>query len=96
MATVAELNQLISITDQAINELRERIAQRERSLANVSDKFQANAAYRARLQAEIVQLTKEEDAKKFEEAVAAVEASLAFHMAELALLKEEPPLTIEE
>ena len=56
MATVAELNQLISITDQAINELRERIAQRERSLANVSDKFQANAAYRARLQAEIVQL----------------------------------------
>jgi len=39
---------------------------------------------------------KEEDAKKFEEAVAAVEASLAFHMGELALLKEEPPLTIEE
>ena len=39
---------------------------------------------------------KEEDVKKFEEAVAAVEASLAFHMAELALLKEEAPLTIEE
>jgi len=39
---------------------------------------------------------KEEDAKKFEEAVAAVEASLAFHMGELALIKEEPPLTIEE
>ena len=39
---------------------------------------------------------KEEDTKKFEEAVAAVEASLAFHMAELALLKEEAPSTIEE
>ena len=39
---------------------------------------------------------KEEDAKKFEEAVAAVEASLAFHMGELALLKEEPPLTKEQ
>ena len=34
---------------------------------------------------------KEEDVKKFEEAVAAVEDSLAFHMAELALLKEEAP-----
>lgn len=39
---------------------------------------------------------KEEDIKKFEEAVAAVEASLEFHMTELALLKEEAPLTIEE
>jgi hypothetical protein len=39
---------------------------------------------------------KEEDTKKFEEAVAAIEASLAFHMTELALLKEEAPSTIEE
>jgi hypothetical protein len=39
---------------------------------------------------------KEEDTKKFEEAVAAVEASLAFHMGELALLKEDAPSTIEE
>ena len=37
------------------------------------------------------QQDKEEDIKKFEEAVAAIESSLEFHMAELALLKEEPP-----
>ena len=39
---------------------------------------------------------KAEDVKKFEEAVAAIESSLEFHMAELALLKEEAPPTIEE
>jgi hypothetical protein len=39
---------------------------------------------------------KAEDVKKFEEAVAAIESSLEFHMAELALLKEEAPSTIEE
>jgi hypothetical protein len=42
------------------------------------------------------QQDKEEDIKKFEDAVEAIEASLAFHMAELALLKEDAPSTIEE
>ena len=42
------------------------------------------------------QQDKEEDIKKFEDAVAAIESSLEFHMAELALLKEEAPITIEE
>lgn len=57
MATLAELNQQISDIEQALAATREQIAWRLRSLANTSDQYQANAAYRARLQAEIERLT---------------------------------------